>query len=89
MNDRICERVRGMAKQFVNNKTTVREVASEFGVSKSTAHKDLTERLSEVDPRLHAQVDELLQFNKSTRHIRGGNSTKEKYLANKNSTHPN
>ncbi len=81
MNDRISERVRGMAKQFVDNKTTVREVASQFGVSKSTAHKDLTERLSEVDPNMYEQVDELLQYNKSTRHIRGGNSTKEKYLA--------
>ena len=61
------------------NNLTVREVASRFGVSKSTVHKDLTERLPEIMNQLAKYVDEVLKKNKAERHIRGGEATKRKY----------
>ncbi len=79
MNEKIVKRVYSMAEKFVSEKKTVREVATDFGVSKSTAHKDLTERLSQLNDELFENVDSLLQYNKSVRHIRGGISTKNKF----------
>ncbi|ERJ11433.1 sporulation transcriptional regulator SpoIIID [Haloplasma contractile] len=80
MEDRIIERVISMARTILEKRETIRNIAVEFDVSKSTAHKDLTERLIEVDESLYRDVKELLDYNKSVRHIRGGHSTKLKYL---------
>lgn len=65
---------------IVENKATVRSAASKFGVSKSTVHKDVAERLKYVDAGLYRQVKTVLETNKAQRHIRGGLATKEKYL---------
>ena len=64
---------------IIENKTTVRAAAKRFGVSKSTVHKDLTERLVHVNPGLYRQVRALLDLNKAERHIRGGLATRRKY----------
>ena len=61
------------------NNTTVRAAAKQFGVSKSTVHKDLTERLEKINPALYQQVRQLLDRNKAERHIRGGMATRRKY----------
>ena len=73
------ERARELAVYIIENKATVRAAAAKFGVSKSTVHKDLTERLRRVDPGLFAQVRQLLDWNKAQRHIRGGLATRRKY----------
>ncbi len=65
---------------IVENKATVRSAASKFGVSKSTVHKDVAERLKYVDAGLYRQVKNVLETNKAQRHIRGGLATREKYL---------
>ena len=65
---------------LIENNTTVRAVASKFGVSKSTVHKDITENLKEINPILHRQVQEILNINKKERHLRGGEATRQKYL---------
>ncbi|MBR4889203.1 MAG: sporulation transcriptional regulator SpoIIID [Clostridia bacterium] len=65
---------------IVENKATVRSAASKFGVSKSTVHKDVAERLKYVDAGLYRQVKTVLETNKAQRHIRGGLATREKYL---------
>ncbi len=83
VNDTIVKRVFNMAEKFINERKTVREIADDFGVSKSTAHKDLTERLYELNHNLFHSVDTILQYNKSVRHIRGGISTKNKFQKNK------
>ena len=64
---------------LVDNNLTVRAVAKEFGVSKSTVHKDITVTLKKVDRRLYEQVKRVLEKNKQERHIRGGMATKRKY----------
>ena len=64
---------------IVENKSTVRDAAKKFGVSKSTVHKDLTERLPRVNLGLYRQVRVLLDLNKAERHIRGGLATRRKY----------
>ena len=64
---------------LIENNTTVRAVASKFGVSKSTVHKDITENLKEINPILHRQVQEILNINKKERHLRGGEATRQKY----------
>lgn len=65
---------------IVENKATVRSTARKFGVSKSTVHKDVAERLKYVDANLYRQVKRVLETNKAQRHIRGGLATREKYL---------
>ncbi len=75
----IEERARELAAYLLENKSTVRAAAARFGVSKSTVHKDLTERLRRMDPGLYAQVRGLLDQNKAERHIRGGLATRRKY----------
>ena len=62
------------------NKATVRQTAVAFGVSKSTIHKDVTERLLQINPSLAGEARKVLDLNKSERHIRGGLATREKYL---------
>lgn len=68
-----------IAQYIVEKKVTVRQVARYFGVSKSTVHKDLTDRLYEIDLALFKEARAVLDVNKSERHIRGGQATREKY----------
>ena len=79
MHTNIEQRACDLAVYIIENKSTVRAAASQFGISKSTVHKDITERLSKVNPALYRQVRELLDLNKAERHIRGGMATKRKY----------
>ena len=73
------ERACDLAVYIIENRATVRAAAKQFGVSKSTVHKDLTERLPHVNPGLYRQVRVLLDQNKAERHIRGGLATQRKY----------
>lgn len=75
----IEERACDLAEYIIENKATVRAAAKQFNISKSTVHKDLTERLETVSPALYHQVRELLDINKAERHIRGGMATRRKY----------
>lgn len=75
----IEERAIVVAKYILEKNTTVRQTAKTFGVSKSTIHKDVTERLEEINPTLAKEVKRVLEKNKSERHIRGGMATKLKY----------
>ena len=79
MRDYIEERAMSIANYIIDNNATVRQTAKAFGVSKSTVHKDVTDRLAQVNPRLAMQARKVLDVNKSERHIRGGLATKEKY----------
>lgn len=79
MHTNIEERACDLAVYIIENKATVRAAAKQFGISKSTVHKDLTERLKTVNPALYYQVRELLDINKAERHIRGGMATRRKY----------
>ena len=80
MKDYIEERAIEIANYIVEEKATVRQTAKKFGVSKSTVHKDVTERLLQINPSLAARARVVLDVNKSERHIRGGLATREKYL---------
>ena len=80
MKDYIEERAINIANYIIERNATVRQTAREFGVSKSTVHKDCVERLSLINPTLAAQVRRVLDVNKKERHIRGGMATREKYL---------
>jgi len=79
VHDYIKERTLKIGEYIVETRNTVRTIAREFGVSKSTVHKDLTERLPEINPDLANRVKEILEYHKSIRHLRGGEATKEKY----------
>ena len=79
MKDYIEERVLELARYIIETNSTVRAAASKFRVSKSTVHKDVTERLLEINPALAHEVKEVLENNKAERHLRGGMATKEKY----------
>ena len=79
MKSHIEERAIVVAKYILERNTTVRQTAKTFGVSKSTIHKDVTERLEEINPSLAKEVKMVLEKNKSERHIRGGMATKLKY----------
>lgn len=80
LKDYIEERALALANYIIDNKTTVRRAAKDFHVSKSTVHKDVTERLERLNPRLAQKVHEVLDENKAERHIRGGLATRQKYL---------
>ena len=69
-----------VANFIIQSNSTVRETARKFGLSKSTVHKDVTDRVSSIDPELARLVRKVLEVNKAERHIRGGMATKEKYL---------
>lgn len=88
MREYIEERAVEIANYIIENNATVRQTAKEFGISKSTVHKDVTERLAAINPSLAARARKVLDVNKSERHIRGGLATREKYLhiCNKNHT---
>lgn len=75
----IEERAVELANFIIEKKTTVRAAAKKFGISKSTVHKDVTERLNRVRPELANNVRNVLEENKAERHIRGGEATKAKY----------
>ena len=79
MHTNIEQRACDLAVYIIENKSTVRAAAAQFGISKSTVHKDITERLVKVNPALYHQVRELLDLNKAERHIRGGLATRRKY----------
>ena len=79
MKDYIQERVIEVAHYIYETKATVRQTAKIYGVSKSTIHKDVTERLLRIEPELAERVKQVLEFNKAERHIRGGEATKKKY----------
>lgn len=80
MRDYIEERAEEIGQYIVESGATVRQTAKKFGVSKSTVHKDVTERLVKINPFLAARIRVVLDVNKAERHIRGGMATKEKYL---------
>ncbi|OUQ28522.1 sporulation transcriptional regulator SpoIIID [Lachnoclostridium sp. An131] len=80
MKDYIEERAVSIANYIIDNNATVRQTAKKFGISKSTVHKDVAERLLHINPSLARQARVVLDINKSERHIRGGMATKEKYL---------
>lgn len=75
----IEERVKEVAKYMIDNKTTIRDTAKIFYVSKSTVEKDIRDRLREVAPQYKEDVEKVIQYNASVRHIRGGIATKQKY----------
>lgn len=79
MKNYIEQRVLEIANYCLNNNATVRESAKRFGISKSTVHKDITERLPELNHELYEEVKKVLETNKAERHLRGGEATKQKY----------
>ena len=83
MTDTIEKRACELAVYMIETGATVRTAAKHFGISKSTVHKDLTQRLYQCNRRLYEQVRMILETNKAQRHIRGGMATREKYLGRK------
>ena len=79
MQDTIEERACQLAVYMIENGATVRSAANHFGISKSTVHKDLQQRLQRYNPELYAAVRTVLDRNKQERHIRGGLATRQKY----------
>lgn len=83
MKGNIEERAVMLAQYIIEHRTTVRAAAQRFGISKSTVHKDLSERLPAFNRALYLQAKQVLEENKAQRHIRGGMATREKYLHQK------
>ena len=81
MKDYIEERVLEVAKYIIDSRATIRKTAKVFGVSKSTIHKDMTERLPKINPEIAQETHTILELNKAERHIRGGKATQMKYKA--------
>ena len=79
MNSLITKRVLDEAYYMIKTNNTIREIASIFNVSKSTVHKDLHERLANINSDLYLQIDSILKYHIDVRHFRGGESTKKKY----------
>ena len=79
MTDTIEQRAREVAVYIIENGATVRAAAERFGISKSTIHKDLQQRIPKCDRSLYRQVRQVLDLNKAQRHIRGGLATRKKY----------
>lgn len=79
MKDYIEKRVMDLSRYIADHQATVRQAAKYFGVSKSTVHKDVTERLPDINQSLALEVKKILEVNKAERHIRGGEATKKKY----------
>jgi len=77
---RYKERCELLGEYLITNQTTVRDAAWKFGISKSTVHKDVTERLEQINPGLSMEVRDILERNKSERHLRGGEATRKKYM---------
>ena len=74
------ERAITLGNYIIEHDATVRQAAKEFNISKSTVHKDITDRVEKIDPELARSVRKVLEVNKAERHIRGGMATREKYL---------
>ena len=83
MNRNIEERACILAQYIIETKATVRSAATKFGISKSTVHKDVHERLLKINKALYLEVQKVLEINKAERHIRGGLATKNKYAMKK------
>lgn len=81
MKDYIAQRAMDIATYIIEHNATVRQAAKQFGVSKSTVHKDAGERIGYINPALAKEVRKVLEQNKCERHIRGGMATREKYLS--------
>ena len=79
MREDLEARAQKLAVYIIEGRTTIRAAAKHFGISKSTVHKDLSERLEQYDRPLYLQVKEILEQNKAERHIRGGIATRRKY----------
>lgn len=79
LDNEIDKRAKTLALYIIENRTTVRQAAKRFNISKSTVHKDISERLEKVNPSLALEAKKVLQINKEQRHIRGGMATKLKY----------
>ncbi|MCI6605825.1 MAG: sporulation transcriptional regulator SpoIIID [Clostridiales bacterium] len=79
MKEDLETRAQELAVYIIEHRTTIRDAAKHFGVSKSTVHKDLSERLLQCNRSLYVQVKEILDRNKAERHIRGGIATRRKY----------
>lgn len=79
MKEAVGERATKLGEYIKNNKATVRNAAGVFHISKSTVHKDVTQRLKSRDPLLYSEVKKVLEINKKERHIRGGMATRLKY----------
>lgn len=86
MNKKLVTRVKEIADYIEKTKCTIREAAKEYRVSKSTVHKDMTERLKELDPEKYVIIEKIFQNHIEIRHIKGGESTKNKYLKLKHET---
>ena len=82
MNSIIFKRVKEEANYIINTEKTIREVSKVFNVSKSTVHKDLHERLIKIDSAMYKRVRKIMDYHIDVRHLRGGESTKVKYLKN-------
>jgi putative DeoR family transcriptional regulator (stage III sporulation protein D) len=80
MRNKIDDRVINEAYYIIQTGDTIREMAKKYGVSKSTIHKDLNDRLFSIDKNLHKEVEKILKYHIDIRHIRGGESTRQKYL---------
>ena len=78
--DNIEQRACDLAVYIIENRATVRAAAKQFGISKSTVHKDMTERLKDIDRLSYEKVRLVLEQNKAERHIRGGDATRRKYI---------
>ncbi len=83
MQDYILQRVMEITNYILETSYTVRQTAQVFGVSKSTVHKDVTERLPQINANLAQEVRKVLERNKAERHLRGGEATRKKYLEHK------
>lgn len=79
MKEQRSERTEELARYIIQYKATVRQAAGVFGLSKSTVHKDVTQRLRQSHPGLFAEVRDVLEENKAQRHLRGGEATRRKY----------
>lgn len=86
MNCEMKERILREAKYMIETKGTIREIAERFLISKSTVHIDLSKRLKKIDKKMFEKIKKILDFNFQEKHIRGGNSTKKKYLFKQLST---
>lgn len=87
MNKDIIKRVIDESDYLINNKKTIRQTASEFNVSKSTVHKDMQEKLRDLDDDKFKIIEKIFQEHIEIRHINGGNATKEKYLMKRLNKH--
>lgn len=83
MQNYIRDRVLELSQYIIESGATVRQTAERFGVSKSTVHKDVTERLPQLNETIADRVRRVLDNNKAERHLRGGEATKRKYLENR------